>query len=74
MDDDEEIVRRRLRTHQEKCQPAVDYYRRFGKVRSVNADRPIDEVYQDFKAILLDVLVPANSSSSSSSSSTSSSS
>src|SRR5688572_7972567 len=45
-DDQEEVVRERLRVYREKTEPLVDYYRRQGLLRQVDGNRPVDDVRQ----------------------------
>lgn len=43
-DDREETVRRRLEVYREQTAPLIDFYRRQGKLRSLDGDRPLEEV------------------------------
>jgi len=46
-DDREEVIRERLREYEEKTKPVVDYYSIKGRLVSVNADLPMDEVTEE---------------------------
>ena len=47
-DDNEETIRSRLDVYREQTEPLVDYYRERGKLKVVDADGSIDEVYERF--------------------------
>lgn len=47
MDDNEETIRKRVNVFNESTRPILEFYRKLGKVRTINADRPINEVYTD---------------------------
>ncbi len=51
-DDNEETIASRLAVYREQTEPLIEYYRGRGKLRTVNADGEIDDVY----ARLLDAL------------------
>jgi adenylate kinase len=51
-DDNEETISRRLDVYREQTEPVIEFYRKRDKLKSVNAEGPIDEVYERFKAIL----------------------
>jgi len=44
-DDNEDTIRNRLEVYREQTEPLVDYYRARKKLRKVNAEGTIDEVY-----------------------------
>jgi adenylate kinase len=43
-DDQEEVVRERLRIYREKTEPLIGYYRQLGFLREIDGNRPIAEV------------------------------
>jgi adenylate kinase len=43
-DDQEEVVRERLRVYREKTEPLIGYYRQLGLLREIDGNRPIAEV------------------------------
>ncbi len=43
-DDREEVIGERLAAYEEQTRPVVDYYKRKGRLVSVNADLPVEEV------------------------------
>jgi adenylate kinase len=43
-DDREEVVRERLRVYREKTEPLIGYYRERGLLRSIDGNRPVEEV------------------------------
>jgi adenylate kinase len=45
-DDNEETISNRLDVYREQTEPVVDFYRKRGTLRSVDADGSIDEVYE----------------------------
>lgn len=51
-DDREEVIRERLREYEEKTKPVVNYYSSKGRLVSVNADLPMDEVMQEVFRII----------------------
>lgn len=51
-DDNEETIRQRLDVYREQTEPLVDHYRKRGKLKVVDADGTIDDVYERFLAAL----------------------
>jgi adenylate kinase len=51
-DDNEETIRSRLAVYREQTEPLVEFYRRRDKLRTVDADGTIDEVYTRFLAAI----------------------
>ena len=49
-DDTEEVIRRRLVVYDEQTAPLIDYYQHKGVFRSVNGDRELSAVTQDFRS------------------------
>lgn len=46
-DDKPETVQNRLSVYTKQTQPLIDYYQALGKLRSVDGDRPIEDVLRD---------------------------
>ena len=51
-DDNEETIRNRLDVYRENTEPVVEFYRKRGRLTTVNADGSIEEVYERLKAAL----------------------
>lgn len=51
-DDKEETVRRRLEVYERQTAPLLDYYRGQGRLRSVPATGPVDDVYHSLSQAL----------------------
>lgn len=51
-DDKPETIQHRLDVYESQTAPLVEYYRGHGILKSVNGDRPVDEVYADVKEML----------------------
>jgi len=51
-DDNEETISSRLDVYREQTEPVIGFYRKRGKLRSVDADGAIDEVYERMLAVL----------------------
>ena len=51
-DDNEETISNRLEVYRENTEPLIDYYRERGKLLTVDAEGPIDEVYGRMVAAL----------------------
>ncbi|MEJ2256733.1 MAG: adenylate kinase [Woeseiaceae bacterium] len=51
-DDNEETIANRLAVYRENTEPLIDFYRNRGKLATVDAEGPIDEVYERLKAAL----------------------
>ena len=51
-DDNEEVIGNRLNVYRKQTEPLVEFYRQQGKLKTVDADGTIDEVYERFKAVL----------------------
>lgn len=52
-DDTEEILLKRFKSYEEITKPVIELYRKFGKVRTIDASGSINEVYQKTKEALL---------------------
>ena len=51
-DDNEETIGNRLQVYREQTEPVVDYYEKRGKLKVVNAEGAVDEVYERLRAAL----------------------
>lgn len=51
-DDNEDTIASRLEVYREQTEPLVEYYRSRGKLKVVDADGSIDEVYERFLAAI----------------------
>jgi adenylate kinase len=51
-DDKPETIQKRLDVYESQTAPLVDYYRGHDILRTVDGDRPADEVYEDVKEVL----------------------
>lgn len=51
-DDNEEVIKNRLDVYRTQTEPVVNYYRKRGKLQTVDADGSIDEVYDRFASVL----------------------
>ena len=51
-DDNEETISNRLEVYCENTEPVIEYYRERGKLLTVDADGPIDEIFQRMTAAL----------------------
>ena len=51
-DDNETTVRNRLDVYAKSTSPLIDYYKGKGLLKSVDGDRPVDDVYADVKVLL----------------------
>jgi adenylate kinase len=47
-DDNEDVIRNRLNVYRTQTEPLIGYYKSRGKLRTVDADGSIDEVYERF--------------------------
>jgi adenylate kinase len=59
-DDRLEVIQPRLKAYQEQTRPVADYYEQTGRLISVNADLPVDEVTAQIFCILEDHCVREN--------------
>ncbi|THU54137.1 hypothetical protein C4D60_Mb10t21850 [Musa balbisiana] len=50
-DDNTETMRKRFRVFKESTLPVIKHYDLKGKVRKVDAAKPVDEVFEDVKVI-----------------------
>jgi UMP-CMP kinase len=46
-DDNLESIRKRFRTFQEQTRPVLEHYERIGKLRRINSNQPIEQVYAE---------------------------
>jgi len=51
-DDNEETIKSRLDVYREQTEPLIDYYRKRGNLKTVDADGSIDEVYDRFSSAI----------------------
>jgi len=51
-DDNEETISNRLEVYRENTEPLIEYYRKRGKLLTVDAEGPINEVYERMTAAL----------------------
>lgn len=51
-DDNEATVKNRLQVYKDQTEPLIDYYKKAGKLVSVDGDKPIDEVFNSIVEIL----------------------
>ena len=49
-DDNEEIIRNRLKVYRDQTEPLVDFYKSESKLKVINAEGSMDEVYQSLLA------------------------
>lgn len=53
-DDTVETVRNRLEVYKEQTAPLLDYYKRQGLLRTVDGEKPVEEVFEDVQKIFSD--------------------
>ena len=46
LDDNEETIKKRIHTFHEKTEPVLEYYKKFGKIKTIDGSKHIDEVYK----------------------------
>lgn len=51
-DDNEDTIRSRLEVYREQTEPLVDFYRKRGKLKSIDAEGTMDEVYERLLEVL----------------------
>jgi adenylate kinase len=51
-DDNEDVIKNRLDVYHSRTEPLIDYYQSRGKLRTVDADGSIDDVYERFKSAI----------------------
>nr|XP_002131226.1 adenylate kinase isoenzyme 1-like isoform X1 [Ciona intestinalis] len=56
VDDNEETIRKRLKTFVESTEPVIDYYKAQNKVRRVDSEQPVDDVFSDVQNIFKEFL------------------
>ncbi|KAL9234667.1 hypothetical protein vseg_009513 [Gypsophila vaccaria] len=49
-DDNIETIRKRFKVYMESSLPVIEYYNAKGKVRKIDAAKPVEEVFEDVKA------------------------
>jgi UMP-CMP kinase len=55
-DDNNESIKKRLVTYDQSTRPIIEHFRGLGKVREVNSNRPIDDVYGEVAIHFANVL------------------
>lgn len=53
-DDNEEVARARFVTYENETAPLYEYFKQLGILEELKADKPITEIWEDLKAIVLD--------------------
>ncbi|KAI8915632.1 hypothetical protein EDD86DRAFT_196494 [Gorgonomyces haynaldii] len=53
VDDNIESIKKRFQTFRETSYPVIEYYEKLGKVHTVSCVKPIDEVYEETKKVIL---------------------
>lgn len=51
-DDKEELIKKRLEHYHDETEPLIEYYRPRGIVHTINANRPIQEIFNDLVKIV----------------------
>ncbi len=51
-DDNEETIKQRLITFHDSTEPVIDYYKKQGKLRTLNCEGTPDEVFADVENVL----------------------
>jgi len=54
-DDNEESIKKRLKTYEDSTRPIIERFKAAGKVRTVNSNRHIDEVFKDVTVCFLGI-------------------
>ncbi|KAE9459963.1 hypothetical protein C3L33_08158, partial [Rhododendron williamsianum] len=52
-DDNIETIRKRFNVYMESSLPVIEYYNSKGKVRKIDAAKPVEEVFEDVKAVFI---------------------
>lgn len=52
-DDNAEAIAKRFETYQQKNLPVINYYEQFGKVRRIDANRDVLDIYEDTRRAML---------------------
>ena len=55
-DDKPETVRKRIKVYWDQTSPLIDYYREQGILRDIDGDQPIDEVTEELKEAVADLV------------------
>uniref|UniRef100_A0A803KLU7 adenylate kinase n=1 Tax=Chenopodium quinoa TaxID=63459 RepID=A0A803KLU7_CHEQI len=51
VDDNMDTIRKRLKVYKESTLPVIDYFAKKGKVRKINAERPVEEVFRSVEDV-----------------------
>lgn len=51
-DDNEATVRNRLKVYRAQTEPLIDYYKKMGLLKDVDAKRPIDKIFSDLCSLI----------------------
>ena len=52
-DDKEDVIQKRFETFMQKNMPVTSYYEQFGKVRKIDANRDVLDIYEDTRRAML---------------------
>jgi hypothetical protein len=61
VDDNEATIKKRLATFRQETLPVIEFYERQNKVKKINSDRSVDEVYSDVKNVFQKLAKPPSS-------------
>lgn len=53
IDDVPDTIRKRVQNFYDQTVPVFEYYATFGKLRTINADRDVTEIYNDMKNAIM---------------------
>jgi len=54
-DDNVQTIKKRFRTYLHETKPVLDHYQELGKLRKINSDRSVEEVYEGVKALFAEL-------------------
>ncbi|KAL2940734.1 UMP-CMP kinase 3 [Bienertia sinuspersici] len=55
VDDNIDTIKKRLKVYHESTLPVIDHFAKKGKVRKINAERPVEEVFRSVEAVFFEL-------------------
>jgi len=55
-DDNEETIKNRLQTFVKATEPVIEYYKKKNKVKQINSELPVDEVFEQVESAMKEIL------------------
>jgi len=55
-DDNEQTIKNRLETFVRATEPVIEYYKKQNKVKQINSELPVDDVFEQVDGVMQEIL------------------